>query len=351
MKVNLGSSSKQRDPSVDRGIKVNYGMAKRVKYRWRWYLLLILFTAPIAFIAWSFIKPVVLVTGGGIITADPIEVRSPVAAKVHRIDVNRGDLSKGNTILVQLVNEELHTQIRELEQQLSLLPQTDKSYQQDILFQIDQQVDVAHTGLVEQLEFRDSYEGFRKTGVVSIHEMAAVLQTVTNSRLIYETAKTNRLQVEQEQTQQLAAGILIQRRQQLELQLAQLNAQRDLLAISLPQDSRVIDLLVKQGQFVQANEPLILMSHLDVLVIFGYLEPRHFEYAMVGQKATVRLPNGRRIRAEVSEPPQVAQSLPNSLVGPFDGNKPYLKVTLSAEEVLPISIEGLPVELIFDFRR
>ena len=74
---------------------------------------------------------------------------------------------------------------------------------------------------------------------------------------------------------------------------------------------------------------------------------KYLEFVQIGQKATIRLPSGDVIRAEVSEPTQLVSKIPSSLSGPFDGQKSALKVTLSLKGELAFSVEGLPVEVRF----
>lgn len=350
MKINFQSSSKKVRPDIDQGLKVNYGPARRGGYRVRWFLLLALLTVPLVIVGWLIAKPFLLVTADGVITTDPLEIRSPMAGQVLRVDGVRGMRVKAGTPIIQLKDGELTAEIVELEWQLAGLSRDEELAEQlAILEQLERQVAVAREGLSEQEEFRRDYENFRRSGIVPAHDMAIVLQTVTNSRLNLEAARTAVLKTTHEQAQERAAGIVVQRRQALELQLSRLRARQQQSSISLMQDSRIIDLLVKPGEFVQADQPLLLTSSLPEPVIFAYLQPKFFEYAGVGRRASVRLPNGSRIKATVSEPPELTQTLPASLRGPFDGQQPVLKVTLTPEIPLPVNIEGLPVRLTFHY--
>ena len=47
MKFVFPSSNKAIDPTVERGLKVEYAQAKRGGFRGRWYLLLVLVIAPV----------------------------------------------------------------------------------------------------------------------------------------------------------------------------------------------------------------------------------------------------------------------------------------------------------------
>jgi len=83
-------------------------------------------------------------------------------------------------------------------------------------------------------------------------------------------------------------------------------------------------------------------------VVVCYLAPEYLDYVAQGQLASVKLPNGTLIRAEIKEPTQLVGKVPKQLSGPFDGDKPALKVTLALHQHLPLAIEGVPVEVSFD---
>ena len=75
--------------------------------------------------------------------------------------------------------------------------------------------------------------------------------------------------------------------------------------------------------------------------------------ALVGLSERLVLPSGslrssKTIRAQINEPTELVGKLPSYLSGPFDGEKPVLKVTLTPKKSLSTSIEGIPVEVSFD---
>ncbi|RUO71709.1 HlyD family secretion protein [Idiomarina ramblicola] len=349
MKVKFSVSDKEKNPDVDKGVKVGYGSSKRSGYRWRWYLLLLLFLIPLVAIGWVIAKPFIFIIAEGVITTDPVELRSPVAGQVKAVNVERGQEIASGTSLIELDASELAVEIDKLKEVLASLPENSREQDKEIVQQLERQVEVAKEGVAEQQEFLETYQKYKSSGVIPTHEMAVILRAVTDSKVSYEAAKANSFQVEQQLNENALAGMLTQRRQELERQLAKLQAQYDELRIDVLKDRRVIDVLVKAGEYVQESQPLALVSGSETPVIFAYLEPRYFEYAAVGNKATATLPNGEKIRAVVSEPAQLTQNLPPMLVGPFDNKTGVLKVTLEPSEPLKTSIEGLPVELSFDY--
>ena len=53
---------------------------------------------------------------------------------------------------------------------------------------------------------------------------------------------------------------LVQQRNQLQVRLQQLEVQKDRLTLRAPEDGKVLKLLAKQGEIVQADTPVILLE-------------------------------------------------------------------------------------------
>ncbi|MFB2755468.1 HlyD family secretion protein [Shewanella xiamenensis] len=349
MKVNYQPSDKAQRPTDDKGIGVKYAAAKRGGFKGRWYLLLTLVIAPVVVVGWILLRPHLFILASGIVTTEPLEVRAPSAGDVAAIMVKRGDvITKGADILT-LVDTQLDAQIQELEKQLSQLEFDHLSINAEILAQLQQRIDVAAEGVTRQNGLLDSFERYQRQGVVPTADMAAVLQAHTAAKMALEQAKVDLMQARQQQKTELLAGAIAQSKYNIELQLARLKAQKSQLHIKALNSTRVVDVLVQTGEHIVEDKPLVLLSGRKEAVIFAYLEPKYLEYTAIGQKATIKLPNGTRLRAEISEPTELVGRLPKQLSGPFDGEKPVLKITLKPETDLPTAIEGVPVEVSFDY--
>lgn len=349
MKVNYQPSDKAQRPTDDKGIGVKYAAAKRGGFKGRWYLLLTLVIAPVVVVGWILLRPHLFILASGIVTTEPLEVRAPSAGDVAAIMVKRGDvIAKGADILT-LVDMQLDAQIQELEKQLSQLEFDHLSINAEILAQLQQRIDVAAEGVTRQDGLLDSFERYQRQGVVPTADMAAVLQVHTAAKMALEQAQVDLMQARQQQKTELLAGAIAQSKYNIELQLARLKAQKSQLHIKALSPTRIVDVLVQVGEHIVEDRPLVLLSGREHAVIFAYLDPKYLEYTSIGQKATIKLPNGTRVRAEVSEPTELVGRLPKQLSGPFDGEKPALKIILKPESALPTSIEGVPVEVSFDY--
>jgi multidrug resistance efflux pump len=347
MKVNYTASDKTSNPTAEKGMKVEYAAAKRGAYKARWYLLLSLVLLPILLVIWVVVRPQVLVLATGLITTDPIELRAPAAATVHNLAVTEGQVVTKGQRLLTLNDPQLNAQIIELQRQLSELAQPTVIADTDILQQRQGSIQVASDSVAQQTEYLQSYQNFKRTGLVSTHEMAAVQQTLTNAKLALDQAKVDAMQLQQLQQVQRLAGPVETARRALLLQLAQFEAQQNALHITAPNDSKVIDISVKPGEYIQQDLPMLIISNRTTPVIFAYLQPKHMNYAQIGLKASVTLPNGDKVNATVTGPVELLERLPAKLAGPFDGEQAVLKVTLTPDQPVP-AIEGLPVELSFD---
>ncbi|MEI8601263.1 hypothetical protein P4S55_09780 [Shewanella sp. PP-Sp27a-2] len=215
--------------------------------------------------------------------------------------------------------------------------------------QLQTRIDVANEGVTRQDILLKSYENFQRKGVVPTSDMATVLQAHTASKMALEQAKVDLMQAKQKQLVELSAGVVTQSRRSIELQLVRLKAQQSQLQIKALTATRVVDILVQSGEHIVEDRPLALLAGRDNPVVLAFLEPKYLNYTTIGQQATITLANGDRFRASISEPTELVGRLPKQLSGPFDGEKPVLQITLKPEMALPVSIEGVPVEVSFDY--
>ena len=78
---------------------------------------------------------------------------------------------------------------------------------------------------------------------------------------------------------------LVQQRNQLQVQLQQLEVQKDRLTLRAPEDGKVLKLLAKQGEIVQADTPVILLE-----------SKRQYYDIYVSEKQAVHLHEGQAVR-------------------------------------------------------
>ncbi|MFT5789733.1 MAG: multidrug resistance efflux pump [Shewanella sp.] len=350
MKVNYQATPKADKPDVDNGVEVKYSAAKRAGFKFRWYMLLFLVASPVLLVSWILAKPYIFVLAPGIITAEPLEMRAPSKGMVKSV-VNhaRGEVEKGGDLLV-IADPELDAQVTELTRQLKGLEGGASFDGEQVLQRLRGRIEVAHDGVKRQDDLLVTYLDFQKRGVVPTSDMAMVMQANTASKMALEQAKVDLLHELERQHIQSIAGVVTQTRNQLKSQLAKLKSKQTEMKIMAPFTGRVEDTLVQVGEQVNVNQPLLWLTGRDKPVVLAYLDPKYLEYVEIGQQATIKLPNGQDIRGKIEEPTELVTKIPKQLSGPFDGEKAALKVTLTLDDVLPFTVEGVPVEISFDYQ-
>ncbi|WP_412514207.1 HlyD family efflux transporter periplasmic adaptor subunit, partial [Shewanella indica] len=279
---------------------------------------------------------------------EPLEMRAMQKGRLLELSVRPGSQVEPGQALGRIADAGLDASIDELQRQLAELTPPSQAQDQAILGQLEQRILVAEQGVKRQDELLSQFESFRKQGVVPTADMAAVMQAHTSARMALEQARAELLQQRQLQQQEREAGVIAQSRNSLLLKLAELQAKRQQLTLQAPFAGRVADVLVQRGEAIAEQQPMLWLSGRAQPVVVCYLAPEYLDYVAQGQQASVKLPNGTLIRAEIKEPTQLVGKVPKQLSGPFDGDKPALKITLALHQNLPLAIEGVPVEVSFD---
>nr|WP_250885672.1 HlyD family efflux transporter periplasmic adaptor subunit [Shewanella jiangmenensis] len=274
-------------------------------------------------------------------------MRSPAGGVVNALYQKRGDAVTTGQPLLELKDPALDAQIQGLERQLAQMQQF-RDLGAEISNQMAEKIRVAEEGVKRQDELLGQFETFRKKGVVPTADMAAVMQAHTSAKMALEQARAELIMEQQRQQESRQAGVVTQSRQRMELELSRLKALREQLIIRAPYDARVADVQVQIGEQLALERPLLWLSGRASPVVVTYLEPKYLDFVEIGQEATIKLPNGDSFRGRIEEPTELVSKLPKQLSGPFDGEKPVLKVTLTPAETLPLAVEGVPVEVSFD---
>ena len=349
MKVNYNSTKKAQQPIIDAGLQVEYAQSKRSGYKKRWYMLLLLVSVPLTLLIWLALRPFILILAPGIITTEPLEVRAPSTAVISDVLIKGGKKVYSGEILLLLTDVELDAQIVELNLQLLELRNKPLSYDNSIIAGLNYRIKVAAEGVQRQDELLKSYQQFKLKGVVPTSDMAIVLQANTVAKMTLEQAKVDLLHEKTKQQLQNRAGFIRQQKDRLKLQLAKLIAKQQALIIKSSFSGHVEDILVQRGEHIAEGQPLLWISSREKPIVITYVDAKYLNYVALGQMATVKLANGDSYRAEILHPTELVSKIPAQLSGPFDGQKSGLKVKLTLLDELPFAIEGVPVEVSFDY--
>ena len=260
----------------------------------------------------------------GILTAEQVKVSfQSVSGKMVNEAVQESQEVKAGDILMQLDSTDVdldmaktQAQVAQLDAQIQSMEgtiaigfaQTDTS-QEESRRQIDQQraaIDSATATLVNAQRDYDRKSSLYRQGAIAKADFddsqaaLSVAQANMNqqqqalSKLLggaVDTGDSDSLQLPQieEQRQTIAnkrhdRESLVQQRNQLQVQLQQLEVQKDRLTLRAPEDGKVLKLLAKQGEIVQADTPVILLE-----------SKRQYYDIYVSEKQAVHLHEGQAL--------------------------------------------------------
>ncbi|EKE71000.1 HlyD family secretion protein [Gallaecimonas xiamenensis] len=350
MKIRF-QGDKRDDPTLDAGVKVKYAPAKRLAFKLRWYLILLLVVSPILIFSWILLRDEVLVVAPAILTSEPIKVSPPEEAEVQQLLVKTGEEVKAGQPLVRLQSPVLDAEQSEVTSQLATLGGSTQAAQDRILASLSSAVESAQVGLAEQDSLVASFRDYRKRGIVPTADMAAILAAHSQAEVTLSNAKAALARELLRLAENQVAGPTVQAKRQLQRDLVRLDARLQQLTVKAPFDGRVVDSAVQTGEPVAGDRPLLWLAPKGAFWIHAYVPPRHINYAQPGSKVTVRFPDGTRLNATVVQPSELATELPRQLANPFEAQKATLKVTLQLNEPLPprLRVEGLPLEVRFHY--
>lgn len=324
MKVRF-TSPKEQQPTTDDGLKVIYAPAKRVAYRIRWYLILLLVSSPVLWFLGTLLGGMLLLEAPAHTLLPLTEVRALESGRVHQLHVRSGDRVAAGSLLVQLESPTLMTQQRLLQERLSSgLPGSLVAPQQ-------------HRLLLEQSERAGqrvlTLERLLARGAATRGELDAARDLYAER--LAAVAELERLQsprrLPDEALQRSELALVEQRLQQLDIRTE---------AAAL-----VHEVYVHAGEAVGPGTLLLQLRSQGEPAILVYLDARQRQLARPGQPLRLRMPDHQWLEARVSDIPPLTGRVPAALRAPFDNASPGLILHVEPLEPLPArwQLDNLPL--------
>lgn len=332
MRIKFHRDARPTPDSID-GLKVPYGAAKREAPKWRWRLILLAVLSPAIVLAYSALKSVLTLSANGSVFLDQYEVRAPQSGRVAELAVRLGaEVHKGDAILYFDDSR------------------ADAAAAEPATVRATEAVAPSHTWLLEELALQERTLRMQEERAAATEEL--VRQGAATA------AELREAKVAVNQTQ---GGVLRVRQQ-----LAEANAQsaasvrdtsthvgkRERIALRAQEDGRILDVMTTDGQFVGPGEPLVLIgTHAEPQVI-AYVSPEIAPGLSIGSQATIRFPDGTKVRASVAEQPMLTRRMPADLVDQFGMRPMTVVLHLQTAKEWPVSqrIHGLPVTVRFHYQ-
>ncbi|MFB1010583.1 MAG: hypothetical protein QMB92_03925, partial [Thiopseudomonas sp.] len=313
MKVRF-TSEKERHPDSDQGVKVVYAPAKRVAYRLRWYLILLLVASPALWLAGNLLSDLLLIEAPAQTYQPLMEVRALESGMIRRIHVRPNQRVVEDDLLVSMDNPILSTRYRELDDGLSVVPVAPPSQEQAVQRLIDRatqrvvelerlvKLGAATRGELDQArDLRDE----RMSALAAIQQRAAV-----------------DIRQEQDSLRQHSERIRIS--QQLEL-----------LQVRAAGNATVREINVHEGEAAGPGTLIMRLYASDELQIHVFLDARQRKLAHPGQLLKLRMPDNSWLDARIVNEPVQLSRLPNTVQTPLGRNQPGLLLQVETLEPLP----------------
>jgi len=335
-------------PNDDRGIRIQYGEAKRSGKSWRWYLILIVSSLPFLYLISLILMETILVKADGRISIPQITVRTSVDGYIQQVFVKPlQTVMAGETVAV-LENTPLESRYQLLTTEINFLnEEKNKLLLQsgNITSHSGQLLDFAGEQKTFYQKRLQQYETLFKQG-------AATQVEIATARNQYNGALENLASHERAQRldQSLSAEIrqTIARINQLIVELSQVEVQKQQLLVTAPAEGLVTELFAQSGEYLSRGQSLLEIIFPEKAHISAFIPPKYQDYAVMDQTVSVTLPNGETAKARIISIPGVTQKSLAEGMNPLES--PRSAILAHMQFVDPVKtrlINGMPVDIRF----
>lgn len=273
-------------PNLDQGIKVPYAAPQRQAFRLRWYLILLLISTPLLYLAVRALLSLWLIEAPGYVALQVYDISAPQAGQVARLLAHDSQPVRHGQPLLELRQPELEARLAILRQRLAT-PSRPASLRRD---------DAVVLSLLRQNLAR--YQRLFDAGAATRGELDA-------ARLRLDEAQAARPMPSRDNNEQ--------QRRDWRWQLAEAEALQQSLLVRAPADGTVLRVETQPGLSVQAGQTLLALQQRGTARVVALLPPRHASYARAGQRATVFWPSGEQAAARVLYNGSISAKVPEAL--------------------------------------
>ncbi len=349
MKIRF-NQPEQRILNDDRGIRIQYGEAKRHRKQWRWYLILIVSSLPLLYLIGSVLQEMIIVKADGRITVPHIIVRASVDGFVKQVFVRSLHTVLEGEDLAILENLPLEDSFQRLTTEINFLngeknklqPQSGNKTLRPMLL----------------LKFAQEQEKFYKNRLHQneslFNQGAATQAEVATARNQYHSALEHLALHERSQhpDQGFPAEIhqMANRISQLNLELEQIKVQKKQLLLKAPAGGLITEFFVQPREYLGRGQPLLDIIFPEKAHISAFIPPKYQDYVVIGQIVTVTFPNGEAAKARITSIPGVTQKTPVDGINLLE--YPRTAIVAHMEFINPVEtqlINGMPVDIRFPF--
>lgn len=349
MKIRFNQPEK-RIPEEDRGIRVEYGQAKRPGRPWRWYLILIVASLPLLYLVGLIVREIIFIEASGRVNVPLVTVRSASEGYVQQVFVEPLQTVAKGTELALLANPLLENSYSRIRNELDFLDKERNKLQ----LQIDNTVSNSMQLISFAQEQRDFYLNRLRKYESLLKQGAATQAELATARSQYFSALENFASIERSQRfskdfvpeiRQISARI-----NQQTLAFEKAHDQKQQLLLTAPAKGLVTELFIQPGEYLDQGQRLLEIIFPEQAYINAFIPPKYQDYAVVGQIVTVKFPNGETFKARISSVPGVTQKSTGDDLGPLETAPSAILAKLTfIDTVQTRLINGMPVDIRFHY--
>mgnify|MGYP001574382475 FL=1 len=335
-------------PDHDRGLLVQYSHAKRLGKSWRWYLIVLIVSLPLLYLLGLILWGEIAIEANGRIRVTNFVMRAPIDGHVQQILVRPLQSVVEGEPLAQLANTLLQEQHDRIQIEVSSLTKE----KQKLLAQAGQ----SKLASLQLLKFSQEQKDFlhkRLRQYESLFQQGAATQAeIATIRSQYQAALENSalLQKAQYSAQNLTPEMLqiTNHMNQRMLEFDNIRNQVEQLKFVAPTAGMVTEIFVQPGEYLGKGQPLMEIIFPNTVYIDAFIPPKYQGYAVVGQIAQVKFPNGEIAKAKIIAVPGIVQKSTSDENGPLEIVRSAILAQMEfIESVNNRLMNGMPVEIYF----
>jgi multidrug resistance efflux pump len=335
MKVRF-SSTKERSPDQENGLRVLYGTSKRAAYKLRWYLIVALVSSPLLYLAGRVLIDELRPEMPAQLSMPILELRASVGGTVAELPVKVGEQVKAGQLLIQLDNPEWRLRLQQL--------QPGNLRRDDLLGSSAEAIATNTINLQDQMV--KLYKGLQREGGLSSAELLKSEVDLNAQKLALVELERRLRQDDFPYKGEPIQNLRDQRERDW------ISGRMKLLNLRALSDGRVAEVLVNQGENVSSGTLLMRIEENEEPLVWVYLPPKQARQARAGQELEVEMPDSSWLEAIVIDQADLARRLPPGLTGSAGANNLALQVPVRFNEPLPSMwrVDQLPLRVRFPLR-
>ncbi|MEX0386390.1 HlyD family secretion protein [Spiribacter onubensis] len=335
---------------IGSGIPIQYGSARRPTPRLRWFLVILVVSSPLIYLAWMILRGGLMVDASGVLSYETTRAGAMVSGVVREVLVEENDSVAAGQPLIRMENPEIRGRIRHLRQELERM-RADKARARDqaqrSLTMARDEIAALETLLDDQTEWLQQVRALSRGGAITGREQYEVAARLQETRRRLMEARERAL--EAERALQQGDASLRERERQLRLSLDIARTNQTFLDIRADVDGDIVEVEVRPGDTVGPGTTLLTMTRPSVPELTAYLNPADGTFVRAGGRVEVRLPDGTRLPGEVIGRPRLTGRVPPTMRQIIQDAEAALMVRIGLNEAVPeaMAVHGLPVSVEF----